>query len=262
MPKFRFLLCWVVFSLTASAPVTALTAPVCPLDDKECWAETLGQLNNFVAEVIQDSVAFTIGTKILASRIFVGPHDFPPEAYAAYGIVAFPSLAIPETRERFKLACQAYVASLPLPSELTVDIKQQMVTVWPVDDPKPLVLIPKLGDKDTCEYAVEHYHLATALTALKQARVATGRDLDGRGPYLLAWSPADQKGKQDALVLILDLSELSTAQHFLTEFEAWREKIEDDPSLWKGGFSLERTRLAIKYWVDRVGKKILTLGSG
>src|SRR6476660_8959725 len=103
---------------------------------------------------------------ILASRLFVGPHNFPPEQYGAYGIVAFPTLSTPDTKDRFRLVCQAYWATLPPSSDLDVPISEQMVTVWPVDDPKPLASVT--DEAEACEYAVQHYHLKTSLLALKQ----------------------------------------------------------------------------------------------
>jgi hypothetical protein len=171
--------------------------------------------------------------------------------------VAFPTLSTPETQERFRLVCQAYWASLPASSDLDVPISDQMVTVWPVDDPRPLSLVKDAAE--ACEYAVQHYHLKTSLLALKEARYANVGPFDDRGPYLLAWAPAKEKGKKDTIVLVLDLSRANTAQNFLEQFHAWREQIESDPALWNNGFSLERVRMAIKFWVDNLGSGFLSV---
>ena len=198
--------------------------------------------------------------KIRASRLFVAPHDFPLERYGAYGIVAFAALSTPETKDRYTLVCLAYWATLPRSSGLAVPISEQMVTVWPVDDPTS----PMLGNdrERACNYAVEHYDLTTAQTALAEAADANVEGpLNGIGPYLLAWSPAQKKGEKDTLVLKLDLSWANTSQNFIEQFQAWRKKIEGDPRLWQNGFDPDRVRVAIKYWVDRWGSALLSVSS-
>lgn len=70
---------------------------------------------------------------VKASRIFAGPGQYPPAEFAAYGIVAFRTLAAPDDRAHYELICEAYVRSLLHVSELDVPPAEQMVTVWPVD---------------------------------------------------------------------------------------------------------------------------------
>ena len=227
----------------------------------EVAREPPGQKHSSPPEVASEPMgSFRLGrAKIKASRLFVAPHDFPPEEYAAYGIVAFPTLSTPETIVRYRLVCQAYWATLPPSSDLDTPISQQMVTVWPVDDPKS----PMLGNNmaQACNYAIDHYNLTTALIALKEAADADIEALNGVGPYLLAWSPARAFGEKDTIVLALDLSTATTSQNFVEQFQAWREKIEGDPSLWQRGFDPERLRIAIKYWVDRWGTALLSISS-
>ena len=155
------------------------------------------------------------------------------------------------------MVCQAYWASLPPSSDLDIPISEQMVTVWPVDDPKPLSVVN--DSLDACEYAVQHYHLKTSLLALRQARNANVGPFNDRGPYLLAWAPAKKKGDTDTIVLVLDLSHAYTSQNFLEQFRAWREQIEGDPALWNNGFSIEQVRIAIKFWVDNLGSGFLSV---
>jgi amino acid transporter len=47
-----------------------------------------------------------------ASRLFAGPHQYPPSSFAAYGIVAFPSRATPDDRDSLHNA----VRGLSLPA--------------------------------------------------------------------------------------------------------------------------------------------------
>lgn len=200
---------------------------------------------------------------VRTSRSFLGPHEFPPEAFAAYGIVAFPARSVTEVaRERHLDACRAYVATLPTPTELSVPPEEQMVTVWPVDDPQLGGELTDRTDAALCDTAVARYHLATALSALAHARLAGGGTLRGRGPFLLAWSPSSQKGSEDALVLVADLSSATSYEHFEDYFRHWREEIEQSPELWERGWSLSLVRTRIRDWVDRWGPAILTLRGG
>ena len=191
-----------------------------------------------------------------ASRSFFGPHTYPPEDFAAYGIVAFPERAIAETRERHMMACKAYVATLPTPGELTVARTAQMVTVWPVDDDGLAADLMRRRGDEACADAVDRYHLATALEAIGQAsrRHALGnRD----GPFLLAWAPAAAKGEPDAPVLVADLSTATTQAQFNERFRGWRSDIEANPELWDNGWSVEGLRRVVRAWADRYGPAVL-----
>src|SRR5262249_25260322 len=118
------------------------------------------------------SVEPTKPTKpVLPSRSFMGPHDIPPVNFAAYGIVAFPQNATSETAPRHRAVCEAFLASLPEASKIDVPEKDQMVTIWPLDDPS---IAPDLAREASyeaaCQTAVSHYDLPTALKALHEAR--------------------------------------------------------------------------------------------
>lgn len=152
---------------------------------------------------------------VKASRSFFGPHGYPPEKFAAYGIVAFPARPTAETIDRYLAVCRAYWATLDPPSELDTPIHEQMVTVWPVETDH---LADQLNaDRSTqpivCQPAVENYDLDTGKTAIRHARLAselTDPDaLSGRGPFLLASSPSSEKGHNETLVLAFNLSYIS-----------------------------------------------------
>jgi hypothetical protein len=197
---------------------------------------------------------------LLSSGIFAGPHDIPPQEFAAYGIVAFPERSTSYSRARHLMVCEAFVATLPTPSELSVPTNEQMVTVWPVRDIGIATeLSVAVGTTDRlrgCERAVEHYHLPTALTALRQARIPPG----GQGPYLLAWSPAAHKGRPDVLVLVVDLSNAVTAEALHERFRKWRDDIEQNPELFRDRWTFDRLRLALREWADHWGGIIITTG--
>lgn len=201
------------------------------------------------------------GFEVRASRTFVSPGQFPPEQFAAYGIVAFPSLATENTRERYLLVCREYWSALSASSELDIPTDQQMVTVWPVRTLETAEYLSLPGAEEDCRQAVNDYHLGTAHIALRHAEIADGRHRNGRGPYLLAWAPPSEKGHTGVLVLSIDLSSASAPEHFADAFRRWREEIEMRPELWQQGWSVAEVRDAIRDWVDHVGAKIATLAA-
>jgi hypothetical protein len=163
--------------------------------------------------------------------------------------------------QRLVSICEAYIATLPPVSESTAPIGEQMVTVWPVENPS---LAGRLNAQDDsaslCQEAVEYYDLSTALIALKEARTQEHKALSGEGPYLLAWAPSSQKGKIGSLVLIFDLSEATTTEHYLSYFQKWRDDIEQNPQLWRNGWSESGLTTVIRNWADKWGTMILSVG--
>lgn len=197
-----------------------------------------------------------------ATSAFVGPHVYPPRNYGAYGIVAFPSLPTPGTAARYIKVCEAYVATLPPASTTEIPEDRQMVTVWPVTDPnlaRTLSELTHAGDRiEGCKQAVESYGFQTALTALRHS---TG-PLAGRGPFLLAWSPASAKGRKDVLVLVANLSDAGTDEELLLRFQQWRNDIEGNPDIFKDQWTVQRLTTAIRHWADGWGKLIFASGGG
>lgn len=199
---------------------------------------------------------------VTATRIFAGPGQYPPAEFKAYGILAFPARATSATRARHIYICEAYLGRLPHTSEAAVPRAQQMVTVWPVRDSELAGDLNAITQEaSTCAEAVDGYGLVTAQAAIKDAQAA-GHALDGRGPYLLAWSPAHDKGKANVPVLVADLTNVSTAEGAQNMLNKWAQDIEKNPQLWNDGWDLEKIRLAIQLWVDRFGRDVLALKGG
>jgi hypothetical protein len=196
--------------------------------------------------------------RVVASRLFAGPSQYPPDKFAAYGILAFRSRAASHDRARHLMLCEAYVVTLPHASELAIAVADQMTTVWPIDSDREAEELNRVQRTEMCETAVDHYGLATALQALKDAERA-GMKAFGIGPFLLAWSPSRAKGKPNALVLVADLSDVTTFRQAQELLLKWSDDIEQDPSLWRRGWDLERVRLKIRLWVDDYGPRILAL---
>lgn len=206
---------------------------------------------------------------IRASRQFSGPSDFPPDGYAGYGIVAFPQL--PEV-DRGRLFCSAYIRTLihsDALEQLGVPLNEQMVTVWPVDSSEAAIDVLEIeqragGYGAVCDTAVEHYDLASGLKAIHDAKRADPRGegagtLGGRGPFLLAWSPGGEMGTEDTLVLVSDLSAVSSHEQAVREFRRWRDEIQLDTELWSDGWSLQRLRILVQRWSDRRSGALLSV---
>ena len=192
------------------------------------------------------------------SRIFAGPTQYPPRAFAAYGIVAFTSRAVSDDFSRHVMICNAYVTGLLHFSETQAPQKSQMVTVWPIATNNEANQINTLPRDNLCSDAVRHYGLATSLEAIASARL-NHVTLDGTGPFLLAWSPAEEKGKPDALVLVSDLSDVTTAEQAREIFRQWSIDIQNNPALWRNGWNREKIRIKIQLWADKYGPKVLAL---
>jgi hypothetical protein len=199
---------------------------------------------------------------VTTSRGFSGPEQYPPESFAAYGIVAFPSRASSHDMDRHLMICEAYVTALPHSTELVgVPYKKQMITVWPIDSDETSTSLNEISGESSCDTAVKHYGLAISHKVLKEAEIA-GANTSGSGPYLLAWSPTNEKGKKDALVLVSDLSDVTTYQQAQAVFRQWINDIQQDSELWEKGWNMEKLRIKIRLWADMYGPKMLAVFSG
>lgn len=176
-------------------------------------------------------------SSVRASRVFAGPNQYPPQEFAAYGILAFPSRSSPDDRVRHLMICSEYIAVLPHTSELIIPRSEQMVTIWPVDSDTDASRLNRMPRNELCEFAVNNYGLVIAKQALKDAELA-GMDTSDRGPFLLAWSPSIDKGKQDALVLAVNLSDVTTFEQAQQIMLSWSDDIERDPQLWSNGWEI------------------------
>ncbi len=200
------------------------------------------------------------GGEIYASRLFAGPEDYPPTDFAAYGILAFKYRASNHDRARHLMICEAYVNSIRSSKAVSSPRQQQMVTVWPMSSRSAAEKLMDMEEASVCGVAVDQYGSVNADRALRQA-AAAGADLKGLGPYLLAWSPPQKKGKQDAVVLIADLSDVKDYEGALAAMLGWVQDIESDPKLWgaKGGWTVEALRLKMQRWFDKRGTQLLSV---
>ena len=183
-------------------------------------------------------------------RAFLPARAIPPAEVGAYGIVAFGSLPTPASRDRLKKVCLAYLAALPSQDSIPTNIplRDQMITFFPVRGNPPV--------NPDCDWLIDNYDLFGGTSAIQDAQTQ-GESMRGRGPFLIGWSPSSTRGIKSAVVLVLDLSPFESQVSFDAQFEFWREKIVDNPSVWRSGFSVERVRLAAHDFADRYGSDIM-----
>ena len=202
---------------------------------------------------------------VRASRLFAGPRQYPPEDFAAYGILAFRSGATSQSAKRYVAICEGFLAGLPAAADLTrrgVPLAQQMATVWPLDSS---ALANDLNGNHTdsvplgrCKEIVAGIDLITSRVAIATAkRASDGESFERGGPYLIAWSPSTAFGQPYVPVLIWDLSGVTTSQQATDQFVDWADEIVRNPDLWRDGWDLERLRMTLRRWADKYGPAIL-----
>ncbi len=188
-------------------------------------------------------------------RALITPSEMPPAGVPAYGMVAFGALPLPEDRPRFDAVCQAFRSTLLTHGQVAgTPVAAQMITFWPVRDHEGLA-----GDDPPCEAMIERYDLKAGLDAIRDADTRREQLAARRGPFLIAWSPSASRAKPDAVILVIDMSAMSSADSFQDVFVTWRQKIIDDPKFWRGGFSLETIRLALRDALDTYGARLTPL---
>ena len=201
-----------------------------------------------------EPVAAVHATPLVPARVYLKPADIPPPNVGAYGVFALRGLPTAASRDRLLMACASFVAYLTSQSGLSPSVKlqDQMLTVWPVDNPAASEV-----QANNCDYLLDHYALAAADSAISDAFLQHG-DINGQGPFLIGWSPSDARGKPDKLVLVVNMSAYSTQDSFDHAFMFWKQKVVENPQLWRTGWSLDQYRLAIRDFADHYGSAILS----
>jgi hypothetical protein len=184
-------------------------------------------------------------------RAYLRAKDIPPVGAGAYGLVVFHSKATPANRSKLRMVCNAFVAFFPRNETSTAPLKDQMITIWPLDNPDAVQ-----AKKDDCDFALAHYDLNASEAAITDARLQHA-NFDGEGPYLVGWSPANARGAPDKLVLVIDMSADNSQALIDQKFLFWKKQIVEDPSRWRNGFSIESVRAAIRIFADQYGQAML-----
>jgi hypothetical protein len=184
-------------------------------------------------------------------RAYLRASQIPPAGAGAYGLVVFHSRPTPASRAKLKMVCTSFVAFFPRQETATAAVQDQMITVWPLDNPDAIQ-----AKNDDCDYAVDHYDLIASEAAMSDAQRQKA-NFGGEGPYLVGWSPSNTRGVADALVLVVDMSADNRQADIDNKFLFWKNKIIDDPSAWRNGWSTERVRVSIRNFADEYGQSML-----
>jgi len=193
------------------------------------------------------------GSGLVPARAFLTAEQIPPADVGGYGVVALRAKPTSASGDRLQMLCRSYLATLPAQHSLPpfVEKSRQLITIWPIDAPA----VVQQGSED-CALMLDHYDLYTGQAAIADA-VAQGRKLSGRGPFLIGWAPSGSRYVRDAVVLVVDMSQLDTQSSFDEALLFWQRKIVEDPARWKSGFSLNGLRLALREFADEYGSDIL-----
>ena len=153
-----------------------------------------------------------------------------------------------------KRACASFVTHLARQVDIpnSVPVSDQMLTVWPLDAPDAAE-----AKKDDCDFMLDHYDLYGADSAIADAK-AQGATFGENGPFLIGWSPSNTRGVAGKLVLVVDMSHQESQDSFDQSFQFWKDKIVENPELWRSGFSLESFRLSLRDFADHYGGTILS----
>jgi len=126
-----------------------------------------------------------------------------------------------------------------------------MITIWPIYEPNS-----EKAKADDCDFVVDNYDLNASEAAINDAK-RQHATFEGEGPYLIGWSPSDTRGHADKLVLVVDMSVDNNQETIDHHFLFWKNKIVEDPSAWRSGFSVERVRIAIHDFANQYGQDML-----
>ena len=184
-------------------------------------------------------------------REYLKADQIPPAEAGAYGILVFQAKPTNATQAKSLMVCKSFVSFFPRSETTDVPLRDQMITVWPVDAPDN----PKV-QQDDCSFVLDHYDLVASQLAIRDA-VKQGAHFDGDGPFLVGWSPTTARGVKDKLVLVVDMSADNSQSSIDHKFLFWKKKIVEDPKLWKQGFSIEGLRTTIHDFADEYGQSML-----
>jgi hypothetical protein len=179
--------------------------------------------------------------------------DIPPADAGAYGIVVLKLKPTSASRAKLLMVCQSFVAHFPSTDDIpaTIPLSDRMITVWPLLDPGS-----EAAKADDCDFVVDHYDLYAAESAIGDAQ-RQNADFTSEGPFLVGWSASNTRGVPDDLVLVVDLSADNTQEKIDRAFSFWKDKIVEEPALWRSGFSIEGVRTAIHDFADQYGPDLM-----
>ncbi|WP_284277615.1 hypothetical protein [Mesorhizobium huakuii] len=241
---FALLLCLSVLISSSRADADWLSDPFKDL-------KAIKDVANAVNKAAQD-VSNALAKGLKASRMFSGPGEYPPENFAAYGILTFPATASTFDKDRHLMVCRAFLNSFVSAFNLDISPSKQMVTVWPINDDKLADRLNAGTKKEDCEVVVSNFDLPMATVAIDSARRA-GWSPDGRGPFLIAWAPGKSILDNKPIILYEDMSNKDKYDDFVAVMNFWKGEIQGDNDLFKNGWTIESLKKKIRDTANKYG---------
>lgn len=199
-----------------------------------------------------------IGTRLFTPAVIKIP-DL--RKYASVGMIAFPRA--PSSAEeliRYGIICQAYLSVLSDAIRMhQIDPKlRQMATLWPRRDITKPMSFTATGSRAAryCVRAVNEYSYGTAAAWMAGVPKRAGLKQGRRGPFIVAWAPPSGRTVPPSSVLVFDMTDFESRDAIQRAFGIWKSEIENDPALWRKGWSTERWKAHTAAKLDRYGKQI------
>ena len=92
---------------------------------------------------------------------------------------------------------------------------------------------------------MKNYGWYGGLSAIQDA-TAQGADMSGPGPYLIGWSSASSRGMKDRVVLVFNMSSMTSQESFDEAFIWWQQRVVSNPAMWRNGWSVEAVGLSVR----------------
>lgn len=240
--------------VTAQASGTAVTNVEAP----STTAAASDQVAPATAEDLSgaDAAIAAPGDFVIASHVFAGPGEIPPNGFLAYGVIAFPQRPTPDTEYRYMMLCRAFQDTISFSGDVAQPASRQVVTIWPVVNAEIAAQIRNAPPEERCAMAVRHYHLPHSEHAIEAARVAGQKIGVDRGPFLFAWYPGEWMGRVSVPVLDRDLSLVVTPAQAAAEFRAWKRDIRNH-DCWDCANIQQRLRRDLRLYSDYYGTRTI-----
>ncbi|WP_322890531.1 MULTISPECIES: hypothetical protein [unclassified Yoonia] len=175
---------------------------------------------------------------MIARRVFAGPSQFNPANFDVYGVVAFPSAPTSANRSRFVMICEAFMQGISPVSETDSARANLALTVWPVQKE---ITDQQIGFRltEACTNATDLYDAKTSRDVIDAAN-RSGQNVDGRGPFLIAWSPGAQFTNEARYIAFIDMSRVNRPSEAIERIREWRRLVVSEPETWEQRWSAGR----------------------
>lgn len=173
------------------------------------------------------------------------------QRYEGTSVVVFTRRPMIAEAAYYKAVCQAWLSTFyetpdsRVPNNARHRDRAVMSLFWPLDE------FPDGPDKfEDCDYLVRHYDLVVG------QEIAAAVDTQ-QGPLLVAWRRDAPERK-----ISVGLQSLRSPQSLTEAFEAWRHRIQYEPSIWKADLQLATFRGALRDFLNSRATVLLCIVGG